>query len=76
LFVNVNFWKLIQSKIDIQETTLDHLKSNITQNGTKFNFSDLLTSDSKDSKEVSEPLAFIFIMYLSLIQVFVIKIRK
>ncbi|WP_025742878.1 DUF748 domain-containing protein [Aquimarina pacifica] len=55
LFINLDSWPLLKSQISTQEITVENLFGNIVQNGSHFNFSDLLDSDSdSDSNTESQ----------------------
>ena len=55
LEVNISLTSLIQKKIDIESLTLSNARYNITQNGTQFNFSDIIEHFAADSTKDVAP---------------------
>ena len=59
LKVNLEFWPLIKSKINVEEVALTRFVGSVIQDNKHFNFSDLLTADSSnETKEDSQPIEF------------------
>ena len=57
LFVDLHIWSLFQGFIHVKEVALENPKVRFVQNGTEFNFSDLLALGATDSPDTttSEP---------------------
>lgn len=56
LSINFDLWEMLQSNINIEEIILTNLVGKVKQNGTQFNFSDLLSQ--KTAPEDSEPIDY------------------
>ena len=58
LLVDFNFWDIITKKVSTDKISLNNLSATIIQNGSQFNFSDLIGEETSESEE-SNPIEFV-----------------